>query len=256
MLENVSPEDLTYASSFSDEILSWSQNKHRETNSTIFKLTECKESFMKISEKFLLIACHILVKNGNLELDERSRVPAFKLLKFKDSKSQIKKESLSQPKQKDSLIQLQPKRKSDFDSSTTPNIVIKKIKNSNDIQKSFKLNNSDEKLPSNKISKNEIQSSPIASTSISVENNVVCNQVQLIENAKSCSHLNTTELDNNLLNFLNSQFFSNNGILLYDEFIEEASKQLNFSNEQLFDKLFDIQKANKIMINEGEIWQC
>jgi hypothetical protein len=76
--ENTRPEDLEYAEGIAVDIRNWIAERCGEKQWTSFRHSDCKEHFMKISEKYLLMACKVLVDQNFLFCEGR-RIPVFTL---------------------------------------------------------------------------------------------------------------------------------------------------------------------------------
>jgi hypothetical protein len=76
--ENTRPEDVDYAEGIAVDIRKWVASRCGEGQWTSFRHSDCKEHFMKISEKYLLMACKILA-DQNFLLCEGRRIPVFTL---------------------------------------------------------------------------------------------------------------------------------------------------------------------------------
>lgn len=77
----ISQEDLEYSLTLVSGIHEFLSDNFYETSKTEFKLSEIKEKFMKFHEKYLAIACSAMVFHAILEMDARSRVTIYKLVK-------------------------------------------------------------------------------------------------------------------------------------------------------------------------------
>lgn len=75
--ENIAPEDVEYAANVANDVKDWLLERYLETKFPAFKLPDCKEKFMKISERFLVMACQKLVDENFLQSDQSSRLPQF-----------------------------------------------------------------------------------------------------------------------------------------------------------------------------------
>lgn len=77
--ENTRPEDFEYAEGIAVDIRKWVSDRFCENSSCIsFRSVDCKEQFMKVSEKFLAMACKVLV-DQNLLTIEGKRIPVYQL---------------------------------------------------------------------------------------------------------------------------------------------------------------------------------
>jgi len=80
--ENIAPEDVEYATGVAKDVKDWLLERYLETKLPSFKLPDCKEKFMKISERFLVMACQQLVEENFLQSDQSSRLPQFTISEY------------------------------------------------------------------------------------------------------------------------------------------------------------------------------
>lgn len=76
-IENINPDDdREYAKTIAVDIKEWVIERFGTKDVNSFRQPDCKEHFMKISERFITMACSLLVDEGFLSLDGK-RIPVY-----------------------------------------------------------------------------------------------------------------------------------------------------------------------------------
>jgi hypothetical protein len=75
--ENLRPEDLEYAIKISKDIEKWICDRYKNNKLESFKQSDCKESFMTISEKYISLACKQLIEKGFITVKDIGRISTF-----------------------------------------------------------------------------------------------------------------------------------------------------------------------------------
>lgn len=78
--ESFCQETVNAAIDHCESILSWAVKRSQGNNSKIFKLSDCKASFMTVNEMQLRAACCILARDGKLRWIEKARILTFEVI--------------------------------------------------------------------------------------------------------------------------------------------------------------------------------
>lgn len=79
---NLNHEEFAYAERVSQDVLSWIRERHQKSKGKAleFKLSECKDRFKTISDRFLMAACELLAQQCFLIVDDKSRIVKYSLV--------------------------------------------------------------------------------------------------------------------------------------------------------------------------------
>jgi hypothetical protein len=89
LLESRSAEDIEYAEEICPSIIEWAAERYQTSKQLDFKLSECKDRFKTVTDVYLMLACELLQKRKQLDIDNNSRItkysffPALSLLESK-----------------------------------------------------------------------------------------------------------------------------------------------------------------------------
>jgi hypothetical protein len=89
LLQSRSAEDIQYAEEICPSIIEWAAERYQKSKQLDFKLSECKDRFKTVTDVYLMLACELLQKRKQLDIDNNSRItkysffPAISLLQSK-----------------------------------------------------------------------------------------------------------------------------------------------------------------------------
>lgn len=276
--ENTRPEDFEYAEGVAVDIRKWVSDRYYEKELTSFRQSDCKEVFMTVNDKYLHMACKVLVDQNFVTVDGK-RIPVYSLtetaIERLDEENKLKQQALQEereaaercrPTEQVEVKKTRPKRErqpkddptssSDEDDDDHDIHVSKKADTKSDAKTDAKneLLSIRERPFALLGSENTVEDIPVHSfvvTELS-KASAVDTTVAAVDDSAGTGESRMWEV----MQIVISRICPDEGFCQYDDALAEVQQRIPDISREVFDSILSQgQKDNKIMMFEEQIFR-
>lgn len=276
--ENTRPEDFEYAEGVAVDIRQWVSDRYYDKQLTSFRQSDCKEVFMTVNDKYLHMACKVLV-DQNFVTIEGKRIPVYNLtetaIERLDEENKIKQQVLEeerkvaeQSRQTEHVEVKKTRPKRERQPQDDPTTSSDEDDDDHDVHVAKKADTKPDAKNDTKKELLSIRERPFALLGSEITAEDIPVHSFVVTELSKASAVDTTvaTVDDSagtgesrmweVMQIVNSLISPDEGFCQYADALAEVQKRIPEVSRELFDSILSQgQKDNKIMLFEEQIFR-